>query len=302
MEFPPPPPPPERLLPAMTYGTTVPLPPPPPLPKSKSKVAGWLSSLGIVGVLLVKFGAKLAFLLPALKFVAPFLKTGLSMLLSIGVYAMAYGWRYAVGFVLLIFVHEMGHVWAARQCGIKVSAPVFIPFIGAHILLKQNLPGAWVEAKIGVGGPLLGAVGALFCHLVWLATGNDLFGALAFTGYFLNLFNLVPVSPLDGGRITTAISPWLWVAGYAVLGTWLGWRIWSAFNGGATLGVGLFLMAFILVSGLPRLVWLFRGNKSAEERGCFTVTTGQRLTMTALYFGLIAALGAGMAATHVQVN
>ncbi len=299
------PPPPLRVPPRL--GATPPLWKPAPVsplvppPRPKSRLAAWLGSFGFVGMLLLSVGGKLKFLLPVLKFLGPALKTGSTMLLSIGVYALAFGWKFAVGFVLLIFVHEMGHVFAARQAGIAVSAPTFIPFIGAHILLKQAMPGAWVEAKIGYGGPLAGTWASALCHWVWLETGNPFWAALAYTGYFLNLFNMAPVSPLDGGRITAAISPWLWIIGYAILGGWLGLRIYQAFQGAGQLGSGVFLMGLILVSGFPRLLSLFR-TKSEEERRYFTVTPGQRLGMSLAYFGLIAALGYGMTVTHVSTD
>lgn len=300
------PPLPPRVPPVVTgtpplWNSPNPQPPPLPPPQKKSGLAKWLGSLGVVGTLLLTIGGKLKFLLPVLKFIGPALKTGSTMLLSIWVYAMAYNWKFAVGFVLLIFIHEMGHVFAARQAGIAVTAPTFIPFIGAHILIKQAMPGAWVEAKIGYGGPLAGAWASALCHWIWLETGNPFWAALAYTGYFLNLFNMAPVSPLDGGRITAAISPWLWIIGYLVLGAWLGLRIYQATTGAGQLGTGVFLMGMILVMGLPRLLSLFR-TKSEEERRYFTVTPRQRLGMSLAYFGLIAALGYGMTLTHVSTD
>src|SRR6059036_2694929 len=146
--------------------------------------------LGILGVLLVKFKA---LLIPALKFFPVLLKTGGTMLLTIWVYAQTWGWWYALGFVLLIFVHESGHLLAARRIGLKVGAPVFIPFMGAFIALKEAPRNAWVEAQVGIGGPLLGSLGAALCEVIHLATGNPMFRALAYTGFFLNLFNLAPV-------------------------------------------------------------------------------------------------------------
>src|SRR5437899_7123819 len=160
--------------------------------------------LGILGVLLVKFKA---LLIPVLKFLPVLLKTGGSMFLTIWLYAQAWGWWYALGFVLLIFVHECGHLLAARRIGLKVGAPVFIPFMGAFIALKEAPPNAWIEAQVGIGGPLLGTAGAAVCLGLGMATGNPLFRALAYSGFFLNLFNLAPIGFLDGRRIVTAFSP-----------------------------------------------------------------------------------------------
>src|SRR6185436_2238307 len=170
--------------------------------------------LGILGVLLFKFKA---LLIPALKFFPVLLKTGGTMFLSIWLYAQSGGWWYALGFVLLIFVHECGHLVAARRIGLKVGAPVFIPFMGAFIALKEAPRNAWIEAQVGIGGPMLGTVGAGICEVIHLVTGNPLFRALAYTGFLLNLFNLAPVGFLDGGLIVTALSPWLWLVGFAIM-------------------------------------------------------------------------------------
>src|SRR5205085_10596951 len=123
------------------------------------------------------------------KFLPLFLKNGGTMLLTIWVYAQSMGWRFAAGFVLLILVHECGHLLAAKRLGLKVGAPVFIPFMGAFIALKEAPRNAWIEAQVGIGGPMLGTVGAAVCELIHVATNNPLFGALAYTGFFLNLFN-----------------------------------------------------------------------------------------------------------------
>ena len=166
----------------------------------------------------MKFGAKFKFVLvPLFKFFPVLLKTGGTMALSIWAYAMAYGWQFAVGFVLLIFVHECGHLIAARKCGLKVGAPVFIPFMGAFIALKEAPRNAWIEAQVGIGGPMAGAIAAALCEGIYLITGNPLFRALAFFGFFLNLFNLAPIGMLDGGRIVTALSPWLWIVGLVIM-------------------------------------------------------------------------------------
>src|SRR5581483_949680 len=174
--------------------------------------------LGVAAVVIAKFAAKLKFLvLPLIKFLPVLLKTGGTMILSVGAYALNWGWRFAVGFVLLIFVHECGHLLVAKKFGLKVGAPVFIPFMGAFIALKEAPKDAWMEAWVGIGGPLLGTLGALACAWVYVLTGNPLLRGLAYTGFFLNLFNLAPIGFLDGGRIVTALSPWLWLAGAAIV-------------------------------------------------------------------------------------
>jgi Zn-dependent protease len=152
------------------------------------------------------------------------LTTGGTMLVSIVVYAFIFGIWYAVGFVLLLFTHEMGHYLAARQRGLAVGAPTFIPFVGAWIQLKDLPHDAETEAYVGLGGPLLGTVGALLCYLFARSYDSSLLLAVAYSGFFLNLFNLIPLSPFDGGRITGVISPRLWLIGVPILVALFFWR------------------------------------------------------------------------------
>jgi Zn-dependent protease len=140
-----------------------------------------------------------------------------TMLISMVVYSWVYGWRYAVGFVGLIFVHEMGHYVAARQRGLNVGAPTFIPFVGAWIALKDQPHDVETEAYIGFAGPLAGTAGAMLCYYFARNNDSNLLLALAYSGCMLNLFNLIPISPLDGGRITAIISPKVWLAGVPLL-------------------------------------------------------------------------------------
>ncbi|HLH91236.1 MAG TPA: site-2 protease family protein [Xanthobacteraceae bacterium] len=139
--------------------------------------------------------------------------TGGTMLLSLAVYASIWGWRYAAGFVGLIFVHEMGHYVAARHCGLDVGAPTFIPFVGAWIALKEQPHNAEAEAYVAMAGPLIGTIGALATYLAGRQLDSNVMLAIAYAGLFLNLFNLLPLSPLDGGRITAVISPRIWLIG-----------------------------------------------------------------------------------------
>ena len=159
----------------------------------------------------------LALLLSGAKFGKLF-TTGGTMLLSVVVYAFVYGWKYAVGLVALIFVHEMGHYVAARRRGLAVGAPTFIPFVGAWIDLKQQPHDAETEAFVGLGGPLLGTVGALAAYFVARNENLPWLLAVAYAGFFINLFNLIPLSPFDGGRITAVLSPRVWLLGVPVLG------------------------------------------------------------------------------------
>jgi len=229
--------------------------------------------------------------LPVLiKFGIPMLKVSAGMLISIGFYAMLFGWRFAVGFILLLFIHETGHLIAARMVGLKVSLPVFIPFMGAMILLKDAPPNAWIESIVGIGGPLLGSLGALLVAGLYFVTGNQLFLVLGYVGFFLNLFNLIPIVPLDGGRIVSAISPRLWLVGLIIIVPYL--IIRSASGGFINSGVS-FIILFIVLSSLPRVLAVFRRRTPALMR-YFECTPAQRWTMAILYFSLMASLYLGM--------
>ena len=170
-----PPPPPPPPPPTIGMWSNQPPPPPPPIhppqswgpapePSWSHKLKRTLGPIGVVIVICLKFFAKLKFIiLPVLKFLPLLLKTGGTMLLSIWLYGMMWGIWFAVGFVLLIFIHECGHLLAAKRIGLKVGAPVFIPFMGALIALKEAPRNAWIEAQVGIGGPLLGAIGSAAC-------------------------------------------------------------------------------------------------------------------------------------------
>lgn len=246
-----------------------------------SRVKRLLGPLVFIGVVILKFIGKIKFLLPIL------LKTGGSMVLMVGVYASIWGWKWAVGFVLLLLVHECGHLIVAKKFGLAVSAPMFIPFMGAFIALKEAPRDAWMEACVGIGGPILGSIGAVLCHAAGLLLNMPLLIALGWTAYFLNLFNLTPVGMLDGGRIVTALSPWLWLPGFAALG----WLAWVHPN---------FIVWILLFASLPRIFSLFR-KRTEEERRYYEITAPRRWLMATTYFGLIGALVFGMHVSHLQL-
>jgi Zn-dependent protease len=147
-----------------------------------------------------------------------------TMLISVVFYASKFGWPYAAGLVGLIFVHEMGHFLAARQRGLKVGAPTFIPFIGAWVDLKDKPHDAETEAYIALAGPVTGTLGALGCYYAGRVYDERLFLALAYAGFMINLFNLIPLPPLDGGRVTGVLSPKLWRLGLPLL---VGLYLWQ---------------------------------------------------------------------------
>jgi Zn-dependent protease len=152
------------------------------------------------------------------------LTSGGTMLVSLVVYAFMFGWKYAAGFIVLLFLHEMGHYIAARQRGLHVGLPTFIPFVGAWINLKDLPHDAETEAHVGLGGPLLGTVGAIGCYYLARDSGPTWLLAVAYSGFFLNLFNLIPLSPFDGGRITAVLSPRIWLLGVPILLALFWWR------------------------------------------------------------------------------
>src|SRR4051794_2273128 len=196
------------LPPAEGYGSDGPGTATPPPRQGRARRA--FGPLAALGVLLAKFKG-LLFLLPKLKL----LTTGGSMAVSVAAYALIWGWRFAVGFVALLFVHEMGHVIQMRREGIKPSGMLFIPFLGAVVGARSLGGNALAEARIGLAGPILGTLAAFALVPFALSADSDLLRALAFTGFFLNLFNLIPLVPFDGGRAMAAMSPWLWWLGFA---------------------------------------------------------------------------------------
>ena len=242
----------------------------------------------VAGAVLLKFGAKLKFLLVAAKG-AKFLTTSASMLVSIAAYTFIWGWRFAVGFVALLFVHEMGHYIQLRREGIKASAPVFIPFMGAVVWAKSLGGNALAEARVGLAGPILGTIGAAACLPIAAATGSDLWRALAFTGFFLNLFNLLPVTPLDGGRAMAALAPWMWFVGLGAIVV-----LALAFPNPIILIIAV-VGAFDVYGR-----WSRRRRGGDEARTYYAVRGRDRALVGLVYLALIAVLVVGMDATHLQ--
>jgi len=136
-----------------------------------------------------------------------------SMVISIGVYAIFWGLPFAAGFVALLLIHEMGHVAELRRQGVPATAPMFIPFLGAMIAMKQMPRSVVAEAKMAIAGPIAGSLASLVV-LAWAhASHSQLIMALAYVGFFINLFNLLPMNPLDGGRVAGALHPSVWFVG-----------------------------------------------------------------------------------------
>ena len=189
--------------------------------------------------------------------------------------------------MLLLLVHEMGHVIQLRREGIEASAPMFIPFLGAVVAAKSLGDDAAAEARVGLAGPVLGTIGTLIPLALWLATGAEFWQALTYVGFFINLLNLLPVLPLDGGRAMAALSPWVWFAGYA----------------------GLVALTFIFPNPILILILLIGGyetwqrwknRNTPEARAYHAIPARTRALVAVVYLGLAAALAVGVSESFLE--
>ncbi len=231
----------------------------------------------------------LALLVSSAKF-AKLATTAGTMLLSVAVYAWIFGWLYAVGFVLLLLAHEMGHYVAARRRGLNVGAPTFIPFVGAWIQLKDLPHDAETEAYVGLGGPLLGTVAAMAVYLYADAAGSQVWLAVAYSGFVINLFNLIPMSPFDGGRITAVLGPRIWFLGVPIL-------------------LGLFLywpspmLLLVALLAAPQLMAAWRHDPNAPESvAYYGVSNSVRWRYGLSYLGLAVFLALSTFQVHERVQ
>jgi Zn-dependent protease len=264
-------------------------PVPEPTPPYVERRESWLKRLFgpiLVGLaFLFKFGKGALLLLTKAKF----LTTSASMLVSVAAYALLWGWKFAVGFVALLFLHEMGHYIQLRREGVRPGMMVFIPFLGAAVGTKSLGGSALAEARVGLAGPILGTIASAACIPIYLWTGDELFKALAFTGFLLNLFNLAPVVPLDGGRAMAAMAPWMWFLGFGVI-------VFMLFTWPNPI-----LILIALLGGME--TWRrWKGRKAGEEGNAayYKVKPVHRLMVGAVYVGLIVLLVLGMDATFVN--
>jgi len=244
----------------------------PEVPVRRSR--GALSAAGAVALAVLAKGKVLLGGLKALSFGKLFLSAG-SMLGMIWVYAQAAGWRFAAGFVLLIFVHEMGHALAIREAGLPAGYPVFIPFFGAVIALKGQPRSSLQEARIAIAGPVAGGAAALVCAGGYLWTHERWWLALASAGFILNLFNLTPLPPLDGGRVARMFSRKAWLLGLVMIAAML---------------VASPSPPLVLIAVLGAMQAL-RGAPQPQGPDEEQVTPADRRWMAARYFALCGALG-----------
>ena len=232
-----------------------------------------------------------ALLFSGLKFasLSKFLLSGGSMIITVFAYSLIFGWRYAAGFVGLILIHEAGHYFAARERGLAVGLPTFIPFIGAWVELKDQPMNAETNAYIGIAGPVAGTVGALICYFLAKNYNSHLLLALAYAGFMLNLFNLIPVAPLDGGHITAILSPRVWLVGIVVLVALFAWR-----------PSPMLILIGALAAPQVWSAWKHR-NEEDQTAGYYNTPLKTRIQYGLYYLALVAFLGILSYELHEQL-
>jgi Zn-dependent protease len=210
-----------------------------------------------------------------------------TMAVSIAAYALLWGWKFGVALVLLIFVHELGHVIELRRQGVPASAPLFIPFLGAMVGMKQLPADVWREARVALAGPIVGSVGAAACWGLGEALDSEFLVAMAFVGFFLNLFNLLPVVPLDGGRAIAALHPAFWLVGLVGLTALMVYRPSP-------------ILLIIVVLGAFELWNRWKSRHEFAQAGYYRIKPWQRAAVGVTYLGLAALLAVGMLETHIE--
>ncbi len=209
-----------------------------------------------------------------------------SMLISVAVYALFWGWKFALGFVLLLAVHEFGHVVALRAQGVPASAPMFVPMMGAFVTVKGRQRSVAEEAWSAMAGPAAGALGCLAVLQLADLNGSLLLRALAYTGFLVNLFNLLPMLPLDGGRIAGALHPAVWLGGLGLAAVMLLWRPSP-------------VLGFVLVLGGFEAVRRWRQHRAGGAGDYYAIPPQARGWIAAGYVGLAAACLYGMHLAYV---
>lgn len=195
-------------------------------------------------------------------------KTLISMAVFIGAHAIQLGWSFAAVFAALILCHELGHVYALRKMGIKASAPVFIPFLGAAIAMKERPLDAYKEGIVGLSGPIYGSVAATACLWAGFYFESHFWAFAAMIGFIINGFNMLPVLPLDGGRASSAISTKIW---------WLGLIL----AGVIIYALEAWVLLFIVLLGCMEAIGRYKDPKMVEY---YKVGTRKRLIASTAFF------------------
>lgn len=227
-------------------------------------------------------GAAILALLSKLAVVGKVMLPFLSAVASLIVYIWLFRWQFGVGILALLFIHEMGHYVIIRAKGLPASWPVFIPMLGAYVAMRRVPRNVRDEAEIAIAGPFAGAMASALCFWLYHVTGLTVLLPLAYFSFLINLLNLIPVSPLDGGRIVGAISRWIWPIGLAAMVI--------AFL--YTLNILLLLLLWL---GFIESIRRFRQAASGDPY--YKIPLLSRAYVTVFYFGLAAALAIGMFAT-----
>jgi Zn-dependent protease len=265
--------------------------------KKKKRLAGLGGLSATLLGLLIKFKTLLVIALD-IKWVAFLGKFGLasiSALISVAVYSRLFGWSFAVGLVVLLFIHEMGHAIVMKLKGIPVGGMIFIPLLGAAVFMRRMPSNARDEAEVGIAGPVAGALAALAClliahQMVEYSGVPGIWAPLAYFGCFLNLFNLIPLTPFDGGRVLAAIDRRIWIIGFMLL---IAIQIWQWLMHSTS----IWLLLFIIIAATD--FWARRGfGKSPEQRAYYAVPVGERIIIGLAYFALAVALVIGMTLAH----
>ncbi len=268
-----------------TYQVTSDIPPQSPYHRtpqpgsSNRATAGWLTGIGAALIAFLKYGGLLLLKIPALG-------TLVSVLISFAGYAWIRGPWFAAALIAMIFVHEMGHVIEIRRQGMKATAPIFIPFLGAAIFQREHPTTALKQAQIGIAGPIAGTIGATVAYVLYLSTGWDVLLLAAVLGFLLNLFNLIPVWQLDGSWILAPVSKWVYVAGYGLVIVAVIW-LHSIF------------LIIIAVFGINSLVQRFR---SADNPYYTSVPVRARWALAGAWLGLVVFLGVMLAESLAVLN
>ena len=234
-------------------------------------------------------GSALALLLGLFKF-GKMGGTILTMLVSLAIYAGLFGWRFALGFIGLLMVHEMGHFIAAKQRGLAVGTPTFIPFVGAWIELKEQPMDVETEAYVAAAGPFLGTVGATLVYFWGRQTESGLLLAIAYSGFFLNFINLIPLPPLDGGRMTAILSSRVWFIGVPLMILLMLYRPSP-------------LLILIGIAAIPALMKAWKYDPRAKEnQAYYGAPLAMRVEYGAFYLGLAGFLAVMTDATHGMIQ
>ena len=250
----------------------------------KKKGLAGLGGLGAVVAALLK--------LQWLAYLLKFGFAGFSAIVSIVLYSYLFGWPFAVGLVALLFLHEMGHAIVMKLKGIPVGGMIFIPMLGAAVFMSQMPKNARDEAEVGIAGPIAGAIASSICLFIALQSPHvrSIWAPLAYFGFFMNLFNLIPIVPFDGGRVTAALDRRMWILGFLAL---VGYLVWTWVQG----SFSPWLLLFVVMAGTQ--FWARRTMPSTQQnQSYYAVPLAERIILGLVYFGLAAVLVFGMTLSH----